>query len=235
MKSTKPSLLGVGIYTIPEATRLTGVSSQTIRRWSHGYTFEWAGKIGHSPPVWTPEAGSLAKTGLLTFLDMMEVRFVNEFRKRGFSLQTIRRICDRAKELLHADYPFSTQQFKTLGRSIFVEEVDPADERHLLEVMNNEYAFQEILKPLLADVRFENDATVAWWPMHPDRRVIIDPRRSLGRPIVTEEGIPTATLHDLYLAEGNSVSAVVHWFEVSASSVEAANKFEESLDRKLAA
>ncbi len=235
MKLTKPSLLGVGVYTIPEAARLTGVPAQTIRRWLRGYEYEWAGKAGHSAPVWRAQITDLAKNGLLTFLDMMEVRFVDEFRKRGFSLQTIRRVCDRARELLDTDYPFSTQRFTTAGHSIFLKEIDPINEIHLLDLMKSEYAFQEILRPLLEDVRFENDSTVAWWPMHPDRRVIIDPRRSLGRPIVAEEGIPTATLHDSYLAEGNSIDAVVHWYEVSVNSVKAAVKYEESLNRKLAA
>ena len=38
MADANTTYLNVGIYTLPEASRLTGVSKERIRRWLHGYS-----------------------------------------------------------------------------------------------------------------------------------------------------------------------------------------------------
>ena len=40
MLINEPKLVGVGLYTVPEAARLTKVPSPTIRRWLFGYRTE---------------------------------------------------------------------------------------------------------------------------------------------------------------------------------------------------
>ena len=50
---TTSHLLNAGIYTVPEAARLTRVSSARIRRWLKGYDFRTKKDQHHSNPVWT--------------------------------------------------------------------------------------------------------------------------------------------------------------------------------------
>jgi uncharacterized protein (DUF433 family) len=72
----------------------------------------------------------------------------------------------------------------------------------------------------------EFDDLVRWWPLGKERRVLVDPRRSFGHPIV-QEGVPTAILARSYRAEG-SAAAVARWFEVTEESVADALDFERS-------
>jgi len=46
------SLLGLGVYSVPEAARLTGVSSRRIRRWLQGYSYSSGGAARASRPLW---------------------------------------------------------------------------------------------------------------------------------------------------------------------------------------
>jgi len=48
-------LIGTGIYTIPEAARLTQIAPQWIRRWLLGYHFRSAGQVRESRAVVPPE------------------------------------------------------------------------------------------------------------------------------------------------------------------------------------
>ena len=90
---------GSGLYTIAEAARLTGISPGRVRRWMRGYTFVRGNEPRTSPPVIRGqyalnEQGSIA----LSFMDLMEVRFVDAFLKKGVRWPTLRKAHDRAKE-----------------------------------------------------------------------------------------------------------------------------------------
>jgi hypothetical protein len=83
MTDSSRRLPGIGIYTISEASRQTGISTQRIRRWLLGYHFRYAGELHESPAVVAPELPLLVGTLALSFLDLQEVRFVDAFLTRG--------------------------------------------------------------------------------------------------------------------------------------------------------
>jgi uncharacterized protein (DUF433 family) len=227
-----PSLLGVGVYTVPEAARLTGVSGRRIRRWLSGYDFRSGDTVRSSPPVWhgqIPAGDSLA----LGFRDLLEVRFVDAFRRHGVSWRSIRIAADRAAEILHDSHPFSTKRFKTDGRSIFAEIMQKTGEESLLGLVKSQYEFKSIVDPFLFEgIEFPaaEIAPVRWWPLGLDRRVVIDPERAFGQPIVAPESVPTAVLAQAFRAEG-SVPAVARWYLVDPQSVEDAVEFEDRIAR----
>jgi uncharacterized protein (DUF433 family) len=230
MTEHRQSLLGVGVYSVPEASRLTGVSAQRIRRWLTGYTFK-AGKGLHAaPPLWQRRIvseGSLA----LSFRDLLEVRFVNAFRRHGVRWKTIRIAAERAAEILHDTHPFSTKKFKTDGRSIFADIVQATGEESLLDLVKSQYEFKQVVEPFLFEgLEFSELGIqpVRWWPLPHSRRVVIDPERSFGRPIISPESVPTEVLARAVRAEG-SVEAVARWFLVDPKAVEDAVEFEKKL------
>ena len=49
--------LGIGIYSVPEASRLSGVASQRIRRWLRGYHYDVRGAARESAPVIAAQFG----------------------------------------------------------------------------------------------------------------------------------------------------------------------------------
>jgi len=228
----KEPLLGKGIYSIGETSRLTGVPAQTIRRWVKGYDF----KTGSSPPVWTKDIPDIGHTSALSFLDLMEVRFVNVFRVRGVSWPTIREAARRAAKLFNNNHPFSTKRFLTDGRSIFAELISETGERHLLDIVKNQYAFRQVIsREFRKGLEFSTDGhLLRWWPLGQNKAVVIDPERSFGHPIIAKEGVRTSVLAQAYNAEG-SVITVAKWFEVDRKAVENAIAYEKKLAQGLKA
>lgn len=230
MTASTNSFLGVGIYSVGEAAQLAHVKMATIRRWVRGYSYRLDGKERQSPAVWQRQLPDIEGTMALSFLDLMEVRFVNAFRTHNVSWKAIRLAAVRARELFDRSHPFSTKSFKTDGKSIFAEVIEETGERHLLDLVKNQFAFQKILAPYLyKGLEFdESDQVARWWPLGKRKQVVIDPRRSFGRPIVASYGVPIAALADAYRVEG-SYKFVADWYEVTEKAVREAVEYHKNI------
>jgi len=221
---------GEGIYTIPEASRLTGVDTRTIRRWLLGYDFNSKSGRRSSPPVWEPQLSKRSGITALGFFDLNEVRFVNEFRQHGVSWKSLRRAVDKAKTLLNTSHPFALKKFFTDGKTVFAEVARETGERELLDLVKNQLAFKKVLSPsLYGDLEFSRDEILTrWWPLSKKRSVVIDPQRAFGKPIVSNEGVPTEILFRAYQGS-KALNEVAEWYDVTIEAIKDAIAFERGL------
>src|SRR5215470_6646869 len=183
--------IGHGLYTAPEASRLSRVSLGRIRRWLRGYSFETRTGIHTSPPVVTSSLPRLTDGALtLSFLDLQEVRFVDAFLKAGVKWKTLRRVRDKAEQHL-GPYPFSRGRFVAVGPAILLDLAPSLDESDgaFLDMLSNQTAFKRIVSPFAATLKFGEDGQAAeWWPLGKSKMVVLNPQRSFGQPIVPREG-----------------------------------------------
>ena len=131
MLINEPKLVGIGLYTVPEAARLTKVPQPTIRRWLFGYRTRRNGQYSELPPVWESQIAPIDSVTGLGFLDLMEIRFVHAFRDYGVSLNNIRLSVEHACEIFRSDHPFAKKRFQTDGRRIFAA-IAASTERRML-------------------------------------------------------------------------------------------------------
>lgn len=220
--------IGRGVYSLPEAERLTKVPRLRIRRWMGGYTYRYKGEDHFTPPAIATEIGPVNGTPALDFSDLLEVRFLNAFHEYGVGWMAIRIAAQRAKELLGRHRPFSTRIFKTDGRTILAEIVQETGDKYLLDLVKNQYAFEHIITPFLyAGFEFNQlDEPERWWPLGEERFVVLDPHRGFGAPIVARAGVPTRVLVNAVKSE-NSIDFVAKWYEVDPEEVRDAVEFEQ--------
>lgn len=219
-------LLGVGIYSVAQASRLTAVSAGRIRRWLQGYRFVSGGAAHESPPVWQPQLPVIDGSLALSFRDLIEIRFVDAFLRHGVTWKTLRRAAEKARLLSGSPHPFSTRQFRTDGRAIFARIRNETGEAALLDVARDQRVFASIIRPYLKHVDFAKEDPIRWWPLGRSKHVVLDPTRSFGQPITADSGVPTVVLAEAYRANG-SIGDVARWYEVSAASVRHAIEFEK--------
>jgi uncharacterized protein (DUF433 family) len=229
-RETNRPLIGVGLYSVPEAQMLTRVPASSIRRWLFGYHYRTGDNIHEVTPVWRGQIDPVDDVFGLGFLDLIEVRFVHAFREHGVSWMTIREAAKRAKELFASDHPFATRRFKTDGKRIFAELGEATGDQKLIDLTRSQYAFHSVVAPSLYEgLEFAGDhEVVRWYPMWPRRQVVIDPQRAFGRPIVTEQCIPTDVLAKAVEAEG-SIERVAKWYGTSRREIRAAIEFQRQL------
>jgi uncharacterized protein (DUF433 family)/DNA-binding transcriptional MerR regulator len=218
-------LVGLGLYTVKEAYLLTGIKASSIRRWLYGYESTSKNTI---EPLWHPQLESNELEGL-GFHDLLEIRFVDAFRKHGVSLQAIRLASHRAKELFESPYPFTCEHFRTDGHSIFAKVYEETGEEKLVELAKKQYVLREIIAPsLYVGIEFKHDLAAKWYPNPRKKSVVLNPMISFGKPIVEDFGVPTSTLYESYCVE-NDKRFVAKIFDVSVKAVSDAIEFEESL------
>src|SRR2546422_1626146 len=87
MTSSPVSLLGIGIYTRAEAARFLGLSPARIGSWLRGYRYSWGPRNqrrhGSQPPVLKTDIPRFEGSLAISFLELMELRIVKEFRAQG--------------------------------------------------------------------------------------------------------------------------------------------------------
>jgi uncharacterized protein (DUF433 family) len=222
-------LLQTGIYTVSEASRLTNVSPQRIRRWLKGYEFRVKHGRHRSPAVWNSQLDPIDHAIALGFLDLLEIRAVDAFISAGVSWKDLRRIHSEARRWLDTAHPFCTNRFATDGHTIFMELQEKNHGVMLWGMRDVQRVFDKVIRPFLKNVEFDSGKVPSrWWPRGKSRQVALDPRRSFGHPIIFREGIATKVLARSARAN-DSVEEVARWFQINPASVREAVDFEQAL------
>lgn len=234
--------LGIGLYTVPDAERLLAIPASSIRRWLGGYSYRRGTVVHQVPALWTPQLPANDDHIELGFRDLIELRFVHAFTKAGLGLKTIRHCLTHARAIVADERPFSTQRFRTDGRTIFFDLIETGDRvgselsaadarvvrRELIDLKSRQYAFPDIIERSFKDLDLEDSAVSRWRPYKGRASIVIDPTRAFGAPIAAETGVPTATLADAVEAEG-SERRVARLFNVPPAVVRDAVRFESTL------
>jgi len=222
------SLLGIGFYIVPEAARLLNIPPLNIRRWLGGYSYTQGEKTVKMPALWEPQLPAYEHHIELGFRDLIELRVIKSFLDNGLPLITVRNCLEYARECAKDDRPFSTRRFQTDGRTIFLESLRRTGEDELLDLKNRQYVIKKIIDRTFKDLDLSDDIVTRWRPFEGKQSIVIDPERAFGQPIANIYGVPTIVLADAVKAEG-SVERVTRLYDVSASVVRDAIKFEKSL------
>ena len=106
--------LSAGFYTPADVARLIGVPSSKTRGWLNG----WAGS--DSGPIIDRD---FKHTSTISFLDLMEMRFVEYFRSQKVPMTTLRRAAEKARKDWDSSHPFALSKAKYLTdrRKIFAQ------------------------------------------------------------------------------------------------------------------
>jgi DNA-binding transcriptional MerR regulator/uncharacterized protein (DUF433 family) len=223
------NLLNIGLYSIPEASKISRVKQQTIRRWINGYNIKKDNIISKKEALWQPDVPKISGVVALSFKDLIEIRFVNEFRNLGVSWKVIKTAVEYAAKELNEKHPLCSKKFVTDKKRIFDQFEENLDKK-LLDTLSGQFQITEVIKPSLhKGLEFNQQGIVErWYPNHNKEDVVIDPKISFGKPIVTECGISTEILFRSYKAEGD-FKRVASIFDIKTSHVKSAVHFEERL------
>jgi uncharacterized protein (DUF433 family) len=223
-KKSAESALGRGFYGASEAVRLINfqkndsarrkIGIPTMRRWIMGYKVQ--SQI--IPPLWQPDYNNHGPELEISFRDLVELRFIKTFRDAGVSLQTIRICVDRAIDLVGSERPFSTSKFRTDGKTIFELATSEVFEGSMTDLKTRQNVFKTMIEPSLKDLEFEGDALVRWRPLGQASKLVIDPAKAFGRPVILGFGVTAEVLANAVLIEGSN-EAVARLYEVPISAV----------------
>ncbi|HMP90744.1 MAG TPA: hypothetical protein PJ991_11115 [Kiritimatiellia bacterium] len=219
-------LMHVGIYSIPEAARFTGLDESRVRRWLSGYSYVTSGKRRSSPPVWSGQLAPIGGRRAVSFRDLIEMRFVDAFLRAGVSWKTIRDVQDLARRQFQFDHPFSTNRFRNDGNQLVMTALRDDRQGNLFDVSTRQTIFLEAAEPLREELEMnEFDQVCRWWPLGRRRFVVLDPTRQWGRPLVARSGLPTAVIAAAH-QRGMEPRKIAQWLDAQEAEVTDAVAFE---------
>lgn len=220
--------IGKGIYTIADIKYLTGISGKKITTWTNGYTYYRKGQERNIDSVYEKEFNSDYYGTALSFLDLVEILFIDSFEKHGISLQSIRKAADCATRLFGTSHPFAKKVFYTDGNTILARIAEENRDPDLLDLLKKQYQMDPIISPSLYErLDFNNlELVEKWWPLGKGNRIVVDPQRNLGQPIIDNLNIRVETIIDLYRRK-RSIREISEWYNIDEIAVKAAIEFEK--------
>lgn len=218
--------LSTGIYTLPDAARILGLSLSKLRRW---FRDSEAGVVAEAPARYGLTAFGIEGEGSgkhMDFLSLIELYTVMRLRELKVSFSKIRRARDDLARRLGVEHPFAAQALFVDNAKLLTEN----DNIHYELGTNGQIAIRKVLEPFWDKVDFETSTRMAerYHPQGRDRHVVVDPRRAFGRPVVSDTAITTEALASLYRG-GETIEGLTRQFELKENEIKDALEFEGCL------
>lgn len=226
--SSKPRLLGVGLYTQAEASRILEMSPQRVARWAKGYSYLTEKGLKETAPYFERDFRRYLKQTIFTFADLIEMRFVDWFISQGVKRPTIRAAHENLSKRYKTTHPFVYRRVKTDGTNLYDLIGGEGDKALYQDAKTWQLVMTVIAEPFFKRLEYDKDIAVRYWPLGMDRRVVIDPERAFGKPIERKSGIPTYVMWGMAKA-GETADAISDWYEVEPEGVADALEYEASL------
>jgi uncharacterized protein (DUF433 family) len=227
----------LALYPVSEAARLVRVPVRTLWNWIRGYGYVVRGRLVHAGPVirlTVPDGAALS------FINLVEVGALGEFRRAGVSMQKVRKGLEYVARSMQVAHPLASQRILTDGVHLFWEYQEKEDEDlHLVNVtQGGQKAFPEVVTRYLRAIEWGPDSfATRWWPeaRAPGQgAVVVDPRRAFGAPVLAGTGIRTEDVF-LRFTAGESTRDLARDYGLTVEQVEAAIRAEARFLEPLAA
>lgn len=188
-------------YTVSEAAHYLTVPAATIRDWS-------VRRHEHAPIIKVPARGPT----LLSFINLTELHVLAAIR-RGHEVKTpgIRRVTEclaaNARQAMDQHHPLISRALETDGFDLFIEQYGL--------LINADRAGRSAMRKIIGEAlrRIDRDPEGIPIKLYPFTRasvdaapsiVVIDPRLSAGRPVISGTGLATQLIAERYKA-GESI------------------------------
>lgn len=168
----------------------------------------------------------------LSFNNVIEIFVLDELRrKHAFSMQHLRRVLRHLEGAFPSvDHPLVKLDLRIANHQLFA--------RHGRKLENlsleGQLAMEEVLKTFLTRVETDPSASgiCRLYPFVTKQReadaprtVMMDPRVSFGRPVLSASGVPTAVIADRFRA-GESIGSIAEDIDQAPEEIEEAIRFE---------
>lgn len=168
---------------------------------------------------------------LLSFVNLCELHVLAAIRRHhGVKLPAVRAAVEFVRQKLGAGRPLASSRFLTNGIGLFVE--------HAGELLNvsqqGQSALREDFERALTRIQFgKSGGPVLLFPftresplaLDQPKTVLVDPRRSFGRPVLAGAYVRTEVIEDRFRA-GDSIADMALDYGVSSVDIEEALRFE---------
>ncbi len=186
-------------YRIGEANRLTGVSSDSIKRWLHDYPDH----ISDLKPPWKDGMGRpWTNLTRLSFLEFVEILIAGKIKAGQYrDYRQVRQFHDSLAAEWGTQFPFAHQNLLAYKERL------PEQAVKTLEQME-----------------YEDGFVSRWCPFGKDGALALDPKRAGGQPAIKGRRVRVVDISDFFVG-GESIEALARDFDLTPFQVESALRY----------
>ena len=202
------------IYNMAQAALLAKITTSTVRRWLYGYL-----QPGHQMrPVFDAKSEN---DQFLSFLEVAEIVVASGFRRKGVTLERIRRARTYASETLKVDYPFATLDMKRHGPHIVTEfqHREPGASLLILDAQG-QLTFPGFVAESLESFDWLDRWASRWFPIGHAVPIVVDPQVAAGRPTIKDTGITIEMVMRRFTKGKQSMTFIAEDYELQEDEVE---------------
>ncbi|MGA7950613.1 MAG: DUF433 domain-containing protein [Thiobacillaceae bacterium] len=229
-RTIKATIFDKAAYPASEVAYMLNMPIATVRSWSFGQNYR--DKDGNPKRFRAVIHAADARNKLLSFANLCELHVLAAIRRvHRVSLPKVRDSVDYVRGQLDVERPLIDRQFMTNGIDLFVEQASKLlnVSRQGQEAMRGE--FEHALERIERD---NKDNPVRLFPYSRSssqtadqpKSIVIDPRLSFGRPVLTGVAVPTEIIFDRFQA-GDSLEDMAKDYRVDEKEIEEALRFEQ--------
>jgi uncharacterized protein (DUF433 family) len=217
----------VPTYTIPMAARYLRMAVPTLRNWVNGYTYPTDHGVKRAPRVIVPPPHREGARIFLSFTNLIEAHVLSSIRRvHEVPLPKVRKSLNYIEDKFGTEHPLAREKFATDGVDLFVEKFG-----ELINVSNTEQTqIREAIAQGIQRIDYDAGFARRLFPYirrahevdaDQPRVVVIDPRISFGRPVVSGSGVPITEIYERFNA-GDSVEHLAKDFRLNREKVQEA-------------
>lgn len=202
-------------YSVPEAALYLRLPKSTLRAWI-------GRQINFKPLIVPAQEKPLA----LSFINLIEAYVLASIRREyRLSMNKIRKGLDFISQMYPSDNPLAEKDFETDGLSLFLRETDLVYD---ISRGSGQIVLEDVVKEYMQRIeRGLHGLPIKLYPFSgigkPDepRSILIDPKISFGRPILSNTSVPVEIIVERYRA-GESMRELAEDYECNQEKIEEA-------------
>lgn len=205
-------LLGAGIYTIPDISKLLGFPMAKVRYYLKEYWDERLGKkLFNETYSWS--AGNNVKA--INFHTLIELYVCFHLQELGVSTRKILKSRDTIAKELHLPYPFANAKLLTDGNKIWYEFKD--------SIVNTDGSkqtdFIEFIREFANKIEFNSDRIAEkFWPGGKGSSIVVNPHHQFGQPVIEGTNINTEVIFSMFEC-GEPISAIGILYDITEKEI----------------
>ena len=211
--------LGNGIFTTQEIAQILRVPYHKVNKWITKYWDGDLGKCYEQQYSW-----SVGNTRAVGFHTLIEFYVMMQFAEAGVKTREVLKAHKELSQFYQTNFPFANKEV--------LDNINTDKSKIYLHLNGDTISLDgskqfnlDIIKVFFKNLDFDNDMLASrFWPLGKEHKIVCDPHRKFGQPILDGTNIQSEAIYRMFLAE-EPISFIATLYEISEVEVKDAILF----------
>ncbi|TDE05824.1 DUF433 domain-containing protein [Flavobacterium sandaracinum] len=211
--------LGNGIFTTQEIAQILRVPYHKVNKWITKYWDGDLGKCYEQQYSW-----SVGNTRAVGFHTLIEFYVMMQFAEAGVKTREVLKAHKELSQFYQTHFPFANKEV--------LDNINTDKSKIYLRLNGDTISLDgskqfnlDIIKLFFKNLDFDNEMLASrFWPLGKEHKIVCDPHRKFGQPILDGTNIQSEAIYRMYLAE-EPISFIATLYEISEVEVKDAILF----------